>query len=426
MKNTKVRCAIYTRKSTEEGLEQEFNSLDAQRESAQAYIASQQQEGWTGLPEPYEDGGFTGGNMERPALQRLLDDIAARRIDCVVVYKVDRLSRSLLDFGRIIETFDQHGVAFVSVTQQFNTATSMGRLVLNVLLSFAQFEREIISERTRDKIAATRRKGKWSGGQPILGYDVQNMRLVINEEEAGLVRAIFELYLRQQSLSGVVEELNRRGWVNKRWRTHKGHEVGGGPFTKSSLHKLLTNVLYVGQIKHKSEVHAGEHAGIVDPMLWQEVQKLLGAQSRSKGALVRNRFGALLKGILHCVPCGRAMTPSHANRMGKRYRYYVCTGAQKLGWHTCPMPSIAAPALEQVVLGQIKKLVQDAALVECLADQHWQTLPPLQQARLVRGLVERVDFDGSAGKLVVAFHPDGLERLAEELQETACEIAHQD
>src|SRR6202142_1938847 len=418
MKNKKVRCAIYTRKSTEEGLEQEFNSLDAQRESAQAYIASQQQEGWICLPETYEDGGFTGGNMERPALQRLLDDIATRRIDCVIVYKVDRLSRSLLDFGRIIEAFDQHGVAFVSVTQQFNTATSMGRLILNVLLSFAQFEREIISERTRDKIAATRRKGKWSGGQPILGYDVQNMRLVINEWEVGLVRAIFELYLRQQSMSGGVEGLNRRGWLNKRWRTHKGREVGGGPFTKSSLHKLLTNVLYVGQIKHKSEVHAGEHVGIVDPMLWQEVQKLLGAQSRSKGALVRNRFGALLKGILHCVSCGRAMTPSHANRKGKRYRYYVCTGAQKFGWHTCPMPSIAATALEQVVLGQIKELVQEVESVRLLEDQHWQTLALPEQARLVRRLVDRVDFDGSVGKLVVTFHADGLERLAEELENT--------
>ena len=204
-----VRCAIYTRKSTEEGLEKEFNSLDAQREAAEAYIASQQHEGWICLPEPYDDGGYTGGNMERPALQRLMVDIAAGCIDCVIVYKVDRLSRSLLDFGRIIETFDQHGVAFVSVTQQFNTATSMGRLVLNVLLSFAQFEREIISERTRDKIAATRRKGKWSGGLPILGYDVHNMRLVVNDQEADMVRAIFSLYLRQQSLCSVVAELQR-------------------------------------------------------------------------------------------------------------------------------------------------------------------------------------------------------------------------
>src|SRR5271166_4873677 len=203
MKNTKkVRCAIYTRKSTEEGLEQEFNSLDAQRESAQAYIASQQQEGWICLPEPYEDGGFTGGNMERPALQRLLDDIAAGRIDCVVVYKVDRLSRSLLDFGRIIETFDQHGVAFVSVTQQFNTATSLGRLVLNMLLSFAQFERALIAERTRDKMSAARRKGKWTGGMQTIGYDTAGggRKLAVNEAEAAQVREIFGLYPETSSL----------------------------------------------------------------------------------------------------------------------------------------------------------------------------------------------------------------------------------
>jgi site-specific DNA recombinase len=224
-----VRCAIYTRKSTEEGLEQEFNSLGAQRESAQAFIASQQHEGWICLPDRYDDGGFTGGNMERPALQRLLADIANGKIDCVVVYKVDRLSRSLLDFARMMEMFERHRVSFVSITQQFNSATSMGRLVLNVLLSFAQFEREIISERTRDKIAATRRKGKWSGGMPILGCDVdpRGGRLLVNEDEAVRVRAIFQLYLEHQSILPVVEELERRGWVGKRWQTHRGHERGG-------------------------------------------------------------------------------------------------------------------------------------------------------------------------------------------------------
>src|SRR5262245_20297966 len=231
-----VRCAVYTRKSTEEGLEQEFNSLDAQREAAEAYVASQRHEGWTCLPDRYDDGGFTGGNMERPALQRLMTDIEAGKIDCVVVYKVDRLSRSLLDFARMMETFERHRVSFVSVTQQFNTATSMGRLVLNVLLSFAQFEREIISERTRDKIAATRRKGKWAGGHPLLGYDVdpQGFRLLVNADEAVRVRAIFDLYLELQSLLPVVTELDRRGWLNKRWITRKGHQRGGKAFTRTN------------------------------------------------------------------------------------------------------------------------------------------------------------------------------------------------
>src|SRR5580704_4098780 len=219
-----VRCAIYTRKSTEEGLEQEFNSLDAQRESAEAFIRSQTHEGWTCLPDRYDDGGFTGGNMQRPALRRLLMDIEAGKMDCVLVYKVDRLSRSLLDFARMMQAFEEHGVSFVSVTQQFNTATSMGRLVLNVLLSFAQFEREIIAERTRDKVAATRRKGKWSGGTPLLGYDLdpRGGRLLVNDEEAVRVRAIFALYLEYQSLLPLVQELERRGWLSKRWQTRKG------------------------------------------------------------------------------------------------------------------------------------------------------------------------------------------------------------
>ena len=413
-----VRCAIYTRKSTEEGLEQEFNSLAAQREAAQAYIASQHHEGWLCLPETYDDGGFTGANTDRPGLQRLLADCAAGRIDCVVVYKVDRLSRSLLDFGRIIETFDQQQVAFVSVTQQFNTATSMGRLVLNVLLSFAQFEREIISERTRDKIAATRRKGKWCGGLPILGYDVHNMRLVVNEEEAARVRAIFALYLRQQALSETVAELGRRGWVNKRWRTHKGQEVGGKVFTKSSLHKLLTNVLYTGQIKHKREVHAGEHERLIGPELWQQVQELLCAQRRRTerwlGTVLEAAQGlAALRGVRpghDPQPCGQQRQALSLLRLHR---------CQKLGWRSCPVPSVAAPALEQVVLTQLRDLVQEASLAECLADEHWQTLGPLAQARLVRVLVQRVEFDGAAGKLVLTLHANGQEQLAEELLEIA-------
>ncbi|MGQ9635995.1 MAG: recombinase family protein, partial [Bryobacteraceae bacterium] len=261
-----IRCAIYTRKSTDEGLEQEFNSLDAQRESAEAYIASQKSEGWVALPDRYDDGGYTGGNMERPAVKRLLADIQGGRVDCVMVYKVDRLSRSLLDFARMMETFEKHRVSFVSVTQQFNTTTSMGRLMLNVLLSFAQFEREIISERTRDKIAAARRKGKWSGGMPILGYDVApgGGKLLVNEDEAARVRGIFELYLEHQSLIETIEALDERGWTTKRWTTKNGQERGGKPFNKNSLFHLLTNLLYLGKITLKKEVFEGEHPAIVD------------------------------------------------------------------------------------------------------------------------------------------------------------------
>ncbi len=368
----RMKCAIYTRKSTEDGLEQEFNSLDAQRESGEAYIKSQAHEGWDCVPDQYDDGGFTGGNMDRPALRRLIADIEAGKVDCVVVYKVDRLSRSLLDFARMLEIFERHHVAFVSVTQQFNTTTSMGRLMLNVLLSFAQFEREIISERTRDKIAASRRKGKWSGGMPLLGFDVdpRGSKLVVNEAEAARVRATFELYLEHQSMIATIQELDRRGWHNKRWTTRKGHERGGLPFTKTSLFKLLTNVTYLGKIKYKDEVHNGEHAAIISAELWQRVQSLLQHNGRTGGATVRNRFGALLKGLLRCVPCGCAMSPSHSTRNGtKRYRYYVCTKAQKRGWHNCPSKSIPATEIERFVVDQIKGFGQDPALLNEIVEQ---------------------------------------------------------
>jgi site-specific DNA recombinase len=506
-----VRCAIYTRKSTEEGLEQEFNSLDAQRESAEAFIRSQTHEGWTCLPDRYDDGGFTGGNMERPALQRLLADIQAGKIDCVVTYKVDRLSRSLLDFAKMMETFEQHGVSFVSITQQFNSATSMGRLVLNVLLSFAQFEREIIAERTRDKVAATRRKGKWSGGLPVLGYDLdpRGRRLHVNDEEAECVRAIFALYLEHQALLPVVQELARRGWVGKRWQTRKGRTREGRPFTKTSLYRLLTNVIYAGKVRYKDEVHDGEQPALIDADTFQRVQALLRCHGPEVGAPSLNRFPSLLKGLLRCVPCGCAMTPAHTTRKGsQRYRYYTCVRAQKNGWQSCPSKSIPAAPIEQLVLGQIQQMGRDPQVLQqvltqvrqeddarlaeletergslerdlvrgqgelrkllaevgagtsagtavsrlaelqdrvgqveqritrlqtqveavrqerldedeatrALAglDPAWQTMTPDEQARVVRLLVSRVDYDGAKGNVTITFHPLGLKTLAGEL-----------
>ena len=278
-----VRCAVYTRKSTERGLEPDFNSLDAQREAGEAYIKSQPHLGWVCLEERYDDGGYTCGNMDRPALMRLLQDIDSGKVDCVVVYKVDRFSRSLLDSAKMMGTFEKNQISFVSVTQHFNTASSLGRLVLNILLSFAQFEREMISERTRDKIAATRRKGKWSGGAPVLGYDVRTMRLVINDAEAYQVREIFDLYLRLGTLIAATKELNGRGWRTKAWTTKKGRQRGGYVFTKTRLYKLLTNAIYIGKLRYKKEVHTGEHQAIVGAEVFQRVQECLKKNGRSGG-----------------------------------------------------------------------------------------------------------------------------------------------
>ncbi len=369
-----VRCAIYTRKSSEEGLDQEFNSLDAQRESAEAFIASQKEEGWICLPERYDDGGFSGGSMERPALARLLRDIESGGIDCVVVYKVDRLSRSLLDFSRIMETFENHGASFVSVTQQFNTTHSMGRLTLNILLSFAQFEREIIGERIRDKIAAQKRKGKWAGGVPVLGYDVDrngpSPRLVINAREAAQVREIFAMYLDKGSLQPVTSELARRGWVNKRRVTRKGTKLGGRPFDKATLHVFLTNPILTGKIVHKNQIYDGEHEAIINQDLFDKVQTLLSQNGRTGGAQVRNKYGALLRGLLKCKGCGHAMTHTFSSgRKGRFYRYYRCVRAIKTGAHACESGTLPAQEIERVVVDEVRALATDTALLaEVLAE----------------------------------------------------------
>jgi site-specific DNA recombinase len=396
-----THVAVYARVSTAERLEQEFNSLDAQREAGEAFIKSQAAEGWVCLPDRYEDGGFTGANMERPALQRLLEDCAAGKVQAVVAYKVDRLSRSLLDFAKMMETFDRHKVAFVSVTQQFNTATSMGRLILNVLLSFAQFERELISERTRDKLAAARRKGKRLGGMPPLGYDVdvRTKKLIINEMEAAQVRMIFELYLQQGGLISLVQELDRRGIVTKRWLTQKGRERGGRPFTKTSAHYLLSNIVYTGKVKYRTEVHPGEQPAIVDEALWKQVQNRLGAQA-PRVLRPRLRNDALLQGLLRCGACACAMTPGHSARTRtKVYRNYICGNALKRGRDACPCRSIPADAIDSFVLEQLKAR---AVPVACAAD--WDSLPTAEQNRRLRSWVRHVIYDGAKHTVAITLH----------------------
>ena len=433
-----VRCAIYTRKSTEEGLEQEFNTLDAQRECGESFIKSQAAEGWHCLADRYDDGGFSGGTMDRPALQRLLADIEAGKVDAVCTYKVDRLSRSLLDFAKMMELFDRHRVSFVSVTQQFNTATPMGRLVLHVLLSFAQFERELISERTRDKIAAARRKGKWSGGMPLLGYDVdpRGSKLVVNEAEAVRVRAIFALYLRHQALLPVVTELERRGWRTKAWTTRRGRARGGKLFTRTNLYNLLTRVAYVGKVRYRNEVHKGEHTAIVEPVVWNQVQALLRRHGRREPERVAP--AALLQGLLRCLPCNCRMSPTYVvGGAGKRYCYYVCSHAQRRGWQQCPSKSLSASAIERFVIDQVRALANDPdrlrgmiaelpdnlvvedhvegtapPLLDVIRQPAWNELSNLEKAAVVRGLVERVNYDGAMGKVAVTFRARGLRALA--------------
>jgi site-specific DNA recombinase len=419
---TTIRCAIYTRKSTEEGLQQEFNSLDAQRESGEAYIKSQEHEGWVCLPSHYDDGGYTGGNMDRPGLERLMADIEAGQVDCVIVYKVDRLSRSLLDFSRLMDVFDKHRISFVSVTQAFNTTHSMGRLTLNILLSFAQFEREIISERTRDKIAATRKKGKWTGGRPMLGYDIdpRGSKLVVNELEAIRLRQIFEMYLQHQSLLPVVRDLAERGWKMKAWTTKRGVAKGGQPFQKNTLYQLLTNVLYAGQVRHKENVYAGEHPAIVGTQLFDKVQTQLQTNGRSGGAEVRNKHGALLKGLLTCTHCKCSMVHHYSMKKNKRYQYYVCLSAQKRGWDTCPSPSLPAGEIEQFVVEQIRHIGQDPALVHetlAKAQEHVKQQIHDMQAELAAIQRQRNRDEADLKKLVGAMDGDSsLSRLAD-LQE---------
>ncbi len=345
MSERSLRCAIYTRKSTEEGLEQSFNTLQAQREAAEAYILSHRGEGWRTAPALYDDGGWSGASLERPALRKLLADIEARRIDCVVVYKVDRLSRSLLDFTRLLSLFEKRGVSFVSVTQDFNTGSSMGRLTLHILLSFAQFEREIVGERTRDKLSAARRKGKWIGGRPVLGYDVApgGGRLVVNAAEAERVREIFALCAASSSLTEALEGARARGWTAKHWTSQRGRVHGGQLLSLSTLRLLVSNVLYRGEIRHKGVVYPGEHPALVSHELWLAVQARhqLERSERRHNRPVETR----LKGLVTCAHCGGLLTASCTRRHGHRHVYYVCRAGKKRE-PACPQQPVLSLDLE--------------------------------------------------------------------------------
>jgi site-specific DNA recombinase len=362
-----IRCAIYTRKSTEHGLDQEFNSLDAQREACEAYIKSQASQGWKALPQEYDDPAYSGGNLERPALKRLLRDVEAGRIDVIVVYKIDRLTRSLADFAKLVEAFDAKSISFVAVTQQFNTTTSMGRLTLNVLLSFAQFERELASERVRDKVAASRKKGKWTGGTVPLGYDAKDKKLVINKAEAETVRTIFRLYLELKSFGKLVAELDRRKIVTKRRDTKVAKYNGGIPFTYGPLAYFLKNRIYVGEMHHGGKWFKGEHQAILDRPTFERVQDLLKS-NRITRRIKHSKSGALLRGKLFDDK-GNAMSPSFSGKNGIRYRFYVSTALRGRTDRAGSVARVSAPEIEGIIEDTIRPKLEEDISTEAVWDR---------------------------------------------------------
>jgi site-specific DNA recombinase len=374
-----IRCAIYTRVSTDQGLDQEFNSLDAQREASEAYIKSQAHEGWTCLKQAYDDGGYSGGSMERPALQALLNDVRARKLDVIVVYKVDRLTRSLADFAKLVELFDAHGVSFVSVTQSFNTTSSMGRLTLNVLLSFAQFEREVTGERIRDKVAASRKKGMWMGGAVPLGYRLEAKKLIIEPREAATVKQIFGLYLELKSLPKLAIRLAELEILSRQRAYGHGKTIGGQPFRTGALSHLLANRIYIGEVRHVKHHYAGEHEAILDTALFNTVQAELAARLNRKAGPI-NPSNAILKGLLHDSN-GNRMIPTHANKSGVRYCYYqswVLAQGQK--GKVGVVSRVPAQEIEHLVLAELHVRFAD------------QTSNGKDQGNGgIRGLIERVE-----------------------------------
>lgn len=432
-----VRCAIYVRKSTDENLDSDFNSLDAQRVAAEAYIASQQGEGWVALPERYDDAAYSGGTLDRPALQRLLADIEAGKIDCVVTYKVDRLSRSLLDFTKLVEVFDRHGVTFISVTQSFNTTTSMGRLTLNMLLSFAQFEREVIGERICDKVAASKQRGMYMGGTPPLGYDVVNKKLIVNPTEADLVREIFRRFVTDGSTTRLAQALNAEGKTTKAWTTKEGKVREGTPWHKGHIYKLLNNRLYLGQIEHKGQCYPGEHTAIVSQEAWDNAHAILLENNRARACRTRAKVPGLLKGIIRCGHCDAAMGITYTKKKGTstHYRYYLCTHAAKAGYEACPVRTVSAGEIEAFVVALIRTSLttSDVAartyraargLAPDAADEQeiithlrqfnalWDELFPAEQARIVQLLVEQVTVNPE--QVHMHLRADGLHTLLDE------------
>ena len=414
----KKRCAIYTRKSVEEGLDQEFNSLDAQREAGEAYIASQKANGWVCLPTRYDDGGYSGGNMKRPALQQLLADCEAGLVDIIVVYKIDRLSRSICDFADLSKKFDEWGTQFVAVTQEINTATSAGRMMLNILITFAQYEREVITERVRDKMSASRKKGKWVGGSVPMGYRVENKKLVVEPEEARVIQRIFQRFIEIQSPSLIAQELNKDGIRTKQ----------GKAWDKPHIYRILSNHTYIGQVKYKGSICEGEQNAIVELDVWNRTREILALNEPVPRQTKRMETIAPLKGILRCGHCDCAMMPTYARRGRKQYYYYFCAKDSKRATPTCPVRQIPAGDVERITREQVVKMLQTPTILiklaqvlnlpaekiaELFKEIFWQEISPGEMNRLLHLLLEKVEVH--EGKLTVEFKSSGIKTLMEEI-----------
>lgn len=425
-----VRCAIYTRKSTDENLDNDFNSLDAQREAAENFIRSQALEGWIAMPDRYDDGAYSGATLERPALKRLMVDVEQSKIDAIVVYKLDRLSRSLLDFAKLIETLERQKVTLVSVTQSINTKDSSGRLLLNILLSYAQFEREVITERIRDKVAASKRRGKWLGGVPPLGYNIdrENKRLVVNPDEAVMVRYIFRRFLVLRSAVGILKELKEKNWRMKSWTTVKGRKHLGQPWNKNQIYRLLNNPLYIGLVKHKDQTYPGEHEAIVEKKLWDDVQAVLGEDGKIRGNHGRSKTPALLSGLIRCGHCGTSMGITFSQKNNRTYRYYLCAKAAKQGYHDCPVKMLPAAEIEEAVINQLRVVFRSPELVAATArnvqgleeaetkrlTQEKETAE--QQLQVLRATANRLLQSGAGSNPSIAFIQDELSKLDADTQ----------
>ena len=435
-----VRCAIYTRKSTEEGLDMDYNTLDAQREAGEKYVEAMKHEGWRIIPDLYDDGGFSGGNMDRPGLKKLIEDIKAGRIDTVVVYKVDRLTRSLADFAKLVEVFDAYGTSFVSVTQHFNTQDSMGRLTLNILLSFAQFEREVTGERIRDKFAASKKKGMWMGGPPPLGYDVVDRKLIINPVEAEQVKYIFETYvLLGGSVSLVLKKLNDEGYKTKSYTSRTGQRRGGHKYGTATVKTILRNRLYIAEVHHKGTYYPGQHRPIISMELFNKAQEVLAEKATVKSKRTyAARSKSLLKGIIVCGGCHGAMSPTYTKKKNKCYEYYVTNSYRQHSCGECPVSRIPAGEIDAIIKGQLKAIFaspkilvevwrhakkdnpafQEYELHESLRrlGSFWDLLYPGEQKRITQLLISRVVVKSNG--VDIEYRASGIEDVVHQLQLT--------